>query len=211
MLTPLAVRRIHRGSALVLGAFLVFHMANHLVALAGIDAHRAMMQAGRAIYSFPPVEALLLVAVVAQVVTGLAQLRASRGRRRGFWPRLQAASGAVLAFFLVAHTLALVVGLRGVFGLDTDFFAAASVLVIWPLPLIYAPYYALGVAALFAHLACVLRLRVRGRDDMARLAPHAIAGLGAAAGVVIVATFSGAFYAIDLPPEYRAPFAVLID
>jgi len=56
------------------------------------------------------------------------------------------------------------------------------------------------MAALFVHLACVLRRVAAG------LAWGSIA-LGAVAAVLIVAAFSGVFYPVDLPPAYRATFS----
>jgi hypothetical protein len=65
------------------------------------------------------------------------------------------------------------------------------------------------VAALFVHLACALRRHLPAQVPLAvrtRLAWGGIA-LGAVLAVLIVSSFSGAFYAIGLPPAYRATFS----
>jgi succinate dehydrogenase/fumarate reductase cytochrome b subunit len=193
------VRRVHRVSAAFLGAFVLLHFANHLVALRGIDAHQAFLTAARTVYRAPFVEPLLLVAVLVQGATGVIQLRAGRGTRRGL--RLQAISGGYLLFFLSVHTLA-ILGIRWL-GLDSNFYAAAMVLTIPPLPLFYAPYYALGVSALFAHAACALHFAgLRQGTDLDRVcAGLLIAGVGLA--LPIVAAFSGVFYDVDVPQAYR--------
>jgi succinate dehydrogenase/fumarate reductase cytochrome b subunit len=202
------VRRVHRASAALLGAFVLLHFANHLVALRGIDAHQAFLTAARTVYRAPFVEPLLLAAVVVQGATGVLQLRASWGMRRGFWSRLQAISGGYLLFFLSVHTLA-ILGVRWL-GLDSNFYAAAMVLTIPPLPLFYAPYYALGVSALFAHAACALHFAgLRQGTNLDRVcAGLLIAGVGLA--LLIVAAFSGAFYDVDLPQAYRDAVARLL-
>jgi hypothetical protein len=99
------------------------------------------------------------------------------------------------------HTLA-ILGVRWL-GLDSNFYAAAMVLTIPPLPLFYAPYYALGVSALFAHATCALHFAgLRQGTNLDRVcAGLLIAGVGLA--LPIVAAFSGAFYDVDLPQAYR--------
>jgi succinate dehydrogenase/fumarate reductase cytochrome b subunit len=195
------VRISHRISAIVLVLFLVVHMLNHVVGLWGIAAHLAFMTEARLVYRSPGLEPLLLAAALAQVVTGILQVRAGWGTRRGFWQRTQAASGLYLAFFLVNHTFWVLVARLG-YGLDSNFYLAATFLTLPPLPILFAPYYALGVFALFAHLACAARFRIQGKTG-GRVA-QAFIGSGAALAVVIVAVFMGAFYEIHLPPAYRA-------
>ena len=175
-------RAIHRVSAVLLGAFLVAHIANHVVALAGVDTHRAVMDAARTVYRWPPIEAALLGSVLAQAATGLTL--AWRGRRRpGVWSRIQLVSGVYLAFFLVAHVSAILFIRHGL-ALDTNFHAAAMVLTVAPLPWFYAPYYAAGVIAVFAHMACALRPRLRGATR-ARV-PAAVMVAGAAAAFAVM-------------------------
>ena len=195
------VRITHRISAAVLALFLVTHLLNHVVGLWGIAAHIAFMDAARLVYRSSAVEPLLLAAVVVQTVTGAVQVWAGWGTRRGFWPRLQAISGLYLAFFLVNHTFWVLVA-RLSYGLDSNFHLAATFLTIAPLPILFAPYYAMGVFALLAHLACAVRLRSDGETGH-RIAQVFI-GCGAVLAVVIVAVFMGAFYEIHLPPAYRA-------
>ncbi len=149
----------------------------------------------------PALEPLLLGAALVQIVTGVEQVRAGWGTRRGFWQRTQVASGLYLAFFLANHTFWVLVARIG-YGLDSNFYLAAAFLTIWPLPFLFAPYYILGVFALFAHLACAVRLRVRGRTGE-RVGQAFLVG-GAVLGSVIVAAFMGAFHDIHLPPAYRA-------
>src|SRR5262245_18270456 len=115
------------------------------------------------------------------------QQRAGWGRRHGFWPRLQAISDGYLLFFLFVHTSA-ILGVRWL-GLDSNFYAAAMVLTIPPLPLFYAPYYALGVSAAFAHGACALHfVGLRRGTNLDRICAGLVVG-GAGLAVLIVAAF----------------------
>ena len=195
-----SVRLIHRVSAAVLIAFAAIHLSNHVAGLWGVESHRAFMDAARGIYRAPVLEPLLLAAVLVQILTGFEQLRAGWGSRPDFWSRLQAASGGYLLFYLANHTLS-VLAARIFYDLDSDFYLAAAVLTVPPLPVFFAPYYALGVVALFAHVACAVHFHVRNqnRDRIAKT----VIFTGAILAPVLVAAFMGVFYEIHLPPAYR--------
>ena len=195
------IRIVHRVSAVLLAIFLAAHLLNHVVALWGVAAHLAFMEGARRVYRSPALEPVLLAAVLVQIVTGVEQVRAGWGTRRGFWQRTQAASGLYLAFFLANHTFWVLVARVG-YGLDSNFYLAATFLTIWPLPLLFAPYYALGVFALFAHLACAAHFRIYSRTG--DRVGQAFIACGAVLAGVILAAFMGAFYDIHLPPAYRA-------
>jgi hypothetical protein len=195
------VRRTHRISALVLALFLSMHLTNHLAGLWGVAAHQAFMDAVRLVYRSTIAEPLLLAAVLVQVTTGIAQIRSIWGQRRGAWARTQVISGLYLAFFLANHTFWVLVARIG-YGLDSNFYLAATFLTIWPFPLLFAPYYILGVMALFAHIACAINFRVRSPIGE-RIALASI-GAGAMVATAIMAVFMGALYDIQLPSAYRA-------
>ena len=136
------------------------HVANHLAGLAGAAAHIAFMQAARAVYRQPAAEALLLACVAFQSLSGLWLAVVRRKERRSFVAWAQAASGAYLAFFLLIHVGAVMAG-RFALGLDTNFYFAAAGLHVRPYACFFVPYYGLAVLAVFAHLACAARARVR--------------------------------------------------
>jgi succinate dehydrogenase/fumarate reductase cytochrome b subunit len=200
-------RGLHRIGAGVVGVYVLAHLANHLAALGGIGTHIAFMQEVRQVSRVPAMEALLLAGAAVQAASGLLLLLRRRSPRRMLFDRLQAFSGAYLAFFLLVHVVSVLVG-RAVPGLDTNFYFAAAGLQVWPYPLFFVPYYGLAVAALFTHLGCALRRRLP--PGMPLVARDRIGYAGIAAGMllagVIVATFSGMLYAIDLPAEYLATF-----
>ena len=195
------VKLTHRISATIIIVFVIVHLANHIAGFWGVAAHQAFMDGARRIYRSPPAEVLLLAAVVVQVMTGLAQVQAGWGKRRSAWDRLQAASGLYLALYLVNHTLS-VLAARVFYHLDSDFYLAAAVLTIEPLPVFFAPYYALGIFAVFVHVACAIRAHLPAPLG-GRIATGVVAS-AALAAPAIVAVFMGAFYEIELPPAYRA-------
>jgi succinate dehydrogenase/fumarate reductase cytochrome b subunit len=204
-------RRLHRIAAAAVGLYVLVHLANHLAALRGIDAHIGFMRAVRQLTRVPAVETLLLTGAAVQAGSGLWMIlrRKRQGPpRRLLFDRLQAWSGAYLAFFLLVHVVSVLAG-RAVLGLDTNFYFAAAGLNVQPYPLFFVPYYALAVAALFVHLACALRRRLPARVPLAARARLAWGGIaaGAVLAALIVAAFSGAFYPVDLPPAYRATFS----
>ena len=80
------IRTAHRASAVLLVIFLAVHLLNHVVALGGVAAHLAFMDAARLVYRSPAFEPVLLAAALIQIVTGVEQVRAGWGTRRGLWP-----------------------------------------------------------------------------------------------------------------------------
>jgi len=193
-------RRLHRGAGAVLAAFLLVHMANHMAALAGVDAHIRFMEAARRVYRQPVVEGLLLLCAVLQAGSGLVLAWAGR-RRRGVLARAQVASGAYLALFLAIHVAAVLAG-RGA-GLDTNFYFAAAGLHVWPFVLFFGPYYFLAVAALCVHVGCALASRARARR-LTVLGAASVAG--GVLGAVIVACLLGGVQPVAIPPAYLATF-----
>jgi len=203
----MALRRVHRFSATVVGTYALVHLANHLAALQGVEPHIAFMRAVRQVTRLPGVEALLLVGVMLQLGSGLLLAL----RRRTPYPtalaRLQTMSGLYLAFFLLVHVISVFFG-RRVLGLDTNFYFAAAGLLVTPYYLFFAPYYGLAVAALVIHLICAMQRFLPptiSRTWRARIGYVGIAG-GVLLAALIVAAFSGVFYPIALPPAYLATF-----
>lgn len=199
-------RRLHRLSALLIGLYLAFHMANHLAGLQGQAEHIAFMQAARVVYRHPLVEGLLLALLVWQGISGSVLLARRFRARDGLMAWLQIGSGAYLLFFLVNHVGAVLAG-RLVFGLDTDFRFAAAGLHVGYFRLFFAPYYLLAVTALFTHLGCAAYFMLH-RSPMA-LRRGVLFGLsltGLLLGLLFVLSMMGVFHPVDMPPAYRATF-----
>ncbi len=194
----MTVKRLHRGLACLLGAFIVVHLANHALILGGIESHLAGMQTLRRIYRMPVVEALLIAGFGFQIVLGLIQTWRS-AKRKGPWARAQRWSGIVLAFVLTQHIGAALMTRVLYPSVDTNSYWAASVVQNSPLVWYFAPYYVVLVGATFVHFAAYARLRPWGRK-----LSMAVSLGGIAFGCMIVAGLMGAFGAVNLPPENQA-------
>ena len=64
------LKKLHRLSGIVIASFLLLHISNHLFALGGPAMHIAVMNIFRYVYRFLPVEVLLLMCVIFQVISG---------------------------------------------------------------------------------------------------------------------------------------------
>lgn len=95
------VRKLHRGGALLVGVFVLMHLANHLAALGGIAAHLRFMEAARLVYRQPLVEGLLLLAVLALFT----HLGCALARRAGTAALLVPVCAGVLVSSLVVAVL----------------------------------------------------------------------------------------------------------
>ncbi len=200
------LRRLHRTSAIVIAVFALFHIANHLASLGGVETHIEFMRVARLIYRQPVVEGLLLFCVAFQVLSGgwlfLRGLRA----RRGFVPWLQAASGACLALFLLIHVSAVLFG-RTALELDTNFYFAAAGFHVPPNQFFFAPYYFLAVLALFTHVGCAAYWGVpEDSGTTRRLALGVPIALGTAISLVIVLSLAGRLQPVEVPAEYKATY-----
>lgn len=186
----------------MVGTFTVLHLANHLAALGGIDAHIRVMTALRHVYRQPAVEAVLLAAVIPLVVSGLSGLRGA-WRRPGV-ARWQAISGGVLGAFLLAHSSAILTA-RFAWELDTNFYLGASPLLIGWLPVWFVPYYAAGIIAVGVHLGAVAHWRAD--RSVRRIAMPIAVGAAFVAAALILVAFSGVLFPVDLPHDYAVRFA----
>jgi hypothetical protein len=188
----MTARRAHRVLAGLLGLFLVLHLGNHLAGLLGQDIHAEVQDGLRLLYRNPVVEPLLLAAIAVQAGLGLMLLV----RRRRF--TLQTASGAYLAGFVVIH-IGAVLSAR-VQGVDTTLaFAAAGLHAPTPWPQLFAPYYGLGVFAVFAHLSVPL-----GRHH--QTAARVMLGFGAGVALLLVLLLVGMVTPLTIPPGLIAAF-----
>jgi succinate dehydrogenase/fumarate reductase cytochrome b subunit len=192
------LRDLHRLSAFLLLAFLLLHLGNHIAGVAGQATHTAVLQNLRPSYRNIVVEPILITLFFWQAISGL-WLAWVRRRARG-WAGLQALSGAYLALFLLIHISA-VIAARALNGTDTDLaFAAAGLHAggIWPW--LFAPYYGLAVAALFAHLAVPLRRRFGPPAAIASLAT------GISLSIVLVLLLAGLIVPLSIPAPLIAAY-----
>ncbi|WP_294623582.1 hypothetical protein [uncultured Roseovarius sp.] len=193
----MSLRKLHRWNAGLLGAFLLFHLGNHLVILGGIDAHLAVMEGLRGIYRILPLELAIFALFFIQILLGLIMVWRG-GKPQSGWAWAQVLSGTYLAFFLLQHLGAILVTRAMYPELSTNSYWAASVVSRAPAVFYFAPYYFLAWLALFTHIACALRFRAFDRP--ARPWHFALPGLGGLLGLAVVAGLMASF--ADLPPAY---------
>lgn len=198
------------GGAIV-ALFAVLHLANHLVALAGVPAHQQVLEALRLLYRHPLVEIPLLLALAGQGVSGSARaltiLRTGTRVRLPRWRVWQAVSGLVLGGFVLVHVAAVWTG-RGLLQLDTNFhFAAAGLHTPWIW--LFAPYYFMGVTALGVHLGCAAQRCMPAQPSaLRRSMPVLIVLTGVALAGCLVALMAGWVVPVSIPARYLAPYPV---
>ena len=184
------LRRLHRWNAIFLTSFLILHLANHMALLGGTNAHLAFHQLIVPIYRALPIETLLLTLFAVQIGLGF-RLSWRKRKIRGFWSKLQLASGLYLAFFLSIHIGAVLIARAQ--QVETNIhFAAAGLHVPW-LWMFFIPYYFLAVSALFAHAATFLHRRHE-------ILAIAVLCTGLIVAVIFVIGMLGHFGG-DLPPD----------
>lgn len=185
------------AAAVVLFGYVGLHLGNHLVALAGADAHAQVQDLLRQWYRAPAVEPVLVVLVAWLLGSGVALARHRTVTSADGWGSLQTASGAYLGAFLFSHVIAVLAMARAKFGIDTSWAWAAGAPTgllgdAWSVRLI--PHYLLAVAAVAAHAACGLRLVLLAhgirRQAVDSLARTVVAG-GALLALTLVAALLG--------------------
>lgn len=200
-----ALRRLHRYNAVFLAVFILLHFATHLSGFWGIEAYNMVQSELRRIYRVPLIEWAVLASITVQIVLG-GKLLVDRLRAKsvtGFWGWLQIVSGAIFMIFMAQHLYSLGMA-RLYFSLDTNFYWPASVMSGPWFIYYFAPYYFLGVFALFAHAGAGIRfvLIERGARRVGQWAGIALIVLGLLVGIAIPPIIAGAFFPISLPPEW---------
>jgi succinate dehydrogenase/fumarate reductase cytochrome b subunit len=205
----MTLRQVHRASAVVIAGFACAHIANHVVALAGVPAHISYMRTAPLIYRARFVEPMLLAAVLSQVLSGATLVATGWARRQGVVVWIQAAAGSILAMFLVIHVAAVLYG-RIALNLDTNFYYAAAGFYVAPYQYFFAPYYFLAVAALFIHLGCAIYWRLsRASPPVQYLALAAATLLGLGTSLTIVLTLAGVVTPVSVPANYKTTYAAV--
>ena len=199
----MSLRSLHRATALLIAAFVAVHLANHLCALAGVDAHLAFMATARRLYRHRYVEPPLLAACALQLCTGATLVARGWRARRGLVPWLQAGSGMYLVLFVLVHVAAVLYG-RLVLGLDTNFYYAAAGMHAPPWAAFFAPYYFLAVVALCTHVGCALHWHAPPGLRTAVLSLSVATGV--ISGAAIVLALAGAWYPLRIPMRYQATY-----
>ncbi|MCC6343893.1 MAG: hypothetical protein IT166_16940 [Bryobacterales bacterium] len=189
-----ALVKAHRATALALGIFVLAHLTNHLFALHSLAAHKAVQDALRVVYRNPVIEPLLIAALIAQALSGVALVWRNR-YRQGFLNHVQAASGLFITVFLCSHVTAALVNGRALSHTETDFLFASG----GPAGLLHSrgavtliPYYFLASVAFFTHVGGAMRRNLlRKRSPLANRVNAGVFALGVVVSVLILAALCG--------------------
>lgn len=197
-------RKLHRITGGLIALFLLSHLAIHLFALAGPEAHNGALKSVQWVYRNPLMEPLLIAALLFQIGLGI-RLAIRRWREPGKsgWAKLQLASGVYLAYFIFNHTAAALFTRYGG-GLETNFWWVSGPLLHPKMQGFFYPYYALAVLSVGAHLGAILHFR--GKDVAAHMATWG------AVPVVLAywASFGGWLFPVEAKANYRAYYDGLL-
>lgn len=196
--------QVQAASGALFALFLLVHLGNTLLAIAGPAAYDAAQAPLRAAYQAPPIEVALvigplLVHIGASVARMLRRRRLGQPAPRAVRSRLQRYSAIVLLVFVFGHVLA-TRGASLVFDVIPGFYGVAFT-TVWQ-PAYFIPYYTVFSAAALYHMVhgltlalprLGLGLRGLGGARSDRLV-YGVSIVGAIGLALAVAGFAGAFH-----------------
>ena len=200
--------RWQAGTGVLVAVFVLAHLINTWLAIAGPAAYDAVQRQLGAVYQYPLFEALLLAALYLHLGIGVLRVVRERGRSLSARARWHRRAGVFLAIVITGHILAV----RG-----ASWFAD-----VWPrfdgiaftmayLPWVFIPYYFVLAMAGFYHAVNGLALGLPRLGLMpGRLTEVALGRMTAIAGVftgLAIAAFAGVFF--DVGDVLRSDFAEL--
>ncbi len=198
------IKQIHFIAGLVISLFVMLHLVNHAAAVLGADKHIELMHLLRRFYRNSLVEACLLLAVGAQLISGLRLFMAKRKIVTTSFDKLQLWSGLYLAFFFLIHVIAVLAG-RFLLKLDTNFYFGVAGLNTFPLNLFFIPYYSLAIISFFVHIAMIHAKKRRSNFLYLRPDQQAkgIMVLGICLSIFIMYGLTNGFKGHDIPKPYQ--------
>ena len=188
--------RFHRASALLLLAFGVAHIGNHLAAVQSLSAHVTVQNALRIVYRQPIIEVVIVIAALLQVWTGWMLISRAGWQRSTRLRNTQVLAGAFLGMFFLSHLTGVFISGRLVQHADTTFAWATggpAGLLSNPRSPQMIPYYSLAVLALFLHAGAASRwsLAPAVGQPLAQKIGYAVIVLGMIVTLVLLLPMSG--------------------
>src|SRR5215472_14816214 len=182
------VRTVHAaGGAVIIVGFLALHLANHLVAIRDVAAHKEVMLALRGWYRSGFVQPVLIALLLCQPLSGAWLLRAKIRQSADVYASIQTATAGYLLAYIPSHLIAVFILGRWFLGVDTNFewaSGAPSSLLLdsWNVRLI--PHYSSAVLFVICHFAVGLRAILLGHRIRAAIADR-VAWTLCAIGLVV--------------------------
>jgi hypothetical protein len=153
------------SAAIIVATFLLWHLANHVLAVRSLDQHKAVMDVLRVWYRSDLVQPILVALFAWQLVSGLHLLWAKLPSAGDIYSSIQTATAAYLAVYIPSHLVAVFILGRWFLAVDTTFAWASGAptgLLLDPWNVRLIPHYSLAVLFLIGHLAVGLRTVLLG-------------------------------------------------
>lgn len=197
------LKNIHFISGLTITVFVGVHLLNHFVSVFGAQAHMEFMDVLRIVYRNMFVETILLVAVFVQIISGLKLFFSKRKLVNNQYEKLQIGSGLYLAFFLVIHVGAVLVG-RYILKLDTNFYFGVAGVNTFPFSLFFIPYYGFAIISFFGHLSAIHHQKMKSEILGLSVGKQSklILLIGFVVAAVIIYGLTNGFEGVEIPKEY---------
>ncbi len=189
------LKRVHRVSSILIGAFALSHVINHMFALESLKTHVAVQNVLRVVYRQPVIEVLIIAAAFVQLVTGAVIIARARHQRSTPLRNLHVLAGCFLAMFFMSHLTGVGMG-RFVQKVDTTFAWATGGpkgLLAGARSGIFFPYYSLSVLAIFVHMGGGVRwglARMLGQSTALKLC-YVLIAIGIVATLLLLLPMSG--------------------
>ena len=194
-------KQVHYISGIILMVFIGLHLFNHCYAIFGAEKNIELMSILRKGYRNIFIEPLLLCSVVVQVISGIKLLRRKKSNKSNY-EKIHIYSGFYLAFFLVVHVSAVLIGRT--FGYDTYFYYNATTFNFSPLYFLFFPYYIMAILSFFGHIAAI---HYKKMDKYIWcISPvnqsNILMVLGSLVTIIIILGQTNFFRGVNFPPEY---------
>lgn len=200
----MTINKIHYISGLTLTIFIGLHLFNHFCSIFGADRHIEIMNVLRHFYRNIFAEAILLVSVLVQIISGLKLFKKNRKIANINFEKLHIWTGLYLAIFLTIHLGAVLAG-RYFLYLDTNFYFGVAGLNSFPANLFFIPYYGLAIFSFFGHIASVHSKKMK--KPIFSLTPNKQAVFILTLGILLTLTIfyglTNHFKGVVIPKEYN--------
>ncbi len=158
----------------------------------------------RLVYRDILVEAILLMAVLLQIMSGIKLFKKNRKAAVSKIDKLHRWTGLYLAAFFIIHVGSVLAG-RTVLHLDTNFYYGVAGLNTFPFNLFFIPYYALATISFFGHMAAIhskkMKQAVFGWTPQRQA--KAILGFGIILTAFLFYGLTNRFRGVEVPTEYN--------
>lgn len=193
-------RKWHWLSGAFITIFISMHLFNHGMSIFGAQSHIEWNNIFRLFYRNIIVEAVLLMSIGFQIISGIQLFLRKRKIAKKFFEKLQIWSGLYLAYFFIIHLTAVMIG-RFVYNLDTNFYFGVEGLNRYPYNLFFVPYYSLAIFSFFAHIASIHAQKMK--NNLLGFSPiaqsRAILMFGFVMVIYLLYALTNGFNGIDMP------------